>query len=262
MEKEYKQIQKKAFYLTVLSNVIFFLLLMIIVAWRETYPPPEEYGIELGFESINNSELYESENSNDTESIEESSEKTINEANNISNEKVVEENDKMENSEDLVNNDESNNQNYDNTNESDVLIEETNTNNSNNQDEESSISSENIIDSSSTSNSSNQIIDERAIYNSTKTSGAKGSSLEMQGWIWDFEPNPQDKSSESGKIVFEITVDYYGEIVGLKTIETTLSPKVENIYKEEILKLTFSPTNNRNPADISKGKITFIIKTN
>ena len=66
--------------------------------------------------------------------------------------------------------------------------------------------------------SADQIIDERAIYNSTKISGAKGSSLEMQGWIWDFEPDPQDKSSESGKIVFEITVDYYGEIVGLKTI--------------------------------------------
>ena len=72
---------------------------MIIVAWRETYPPPEEYGIELGFESINNSELYESENSNDTENNEESSENTINETNNISNEKIVEENDKMENSE-------------------------------------------------------------------------------------------------------------------------------------------------------------------
>ena len=38
--------------------------------------------------------------------------------------------------------------------------------------------------------------------------------------------------------------------------------KVENIYKEEVLKLTFSPTNNNNPADISKGKITFIIKNN
>jgi len=262
MEKEYKQIQKKAFYLTVLSNVLFFLLLMIIVAWKETYPPPEEYGIELGFESINNSELYESENSNDTESIEESSEKTINEANNISNEKVVEENDKMENSEDLLNNDESDNQNYENINESDVLKEEINTNNSNNQNQEASVSSENIIDSSSISNSSNEIIDERAIYNSNKISGTKGSSLEMQGWIWDFEPNPQDKSSESGKIVFEIIVDYYGEIVGLKTIETTLSPKVENIYKEEVLKLTFSPTNTNNPADISKGKITFIIKTN
>ena len=100
------------------------------------------------------------------------------------------------------------------------------------------------------------------IYNTNKITGSKGSSLETQGWIWDFEPNPDDNSRESGKIVFEIIVDYYGEIEGLKILETTLSPKVENIYKEEILKLTFSPTNNNNPAEISKGKITFIIKNN
>jgi hypothetical protein len=84
----------------------------------------------------------------------------------------------------------------------------------------------------------------------------------MQGWIWDIAPKPDDNSSESGRIVFEIIVDYYGEIIGLKTIETTLSPMIEKIYREEILKLTFSPTNNENPAELSKGKITFIIKNN
>ena len=111
---------------------------------------------------------------------------------------------------------------------------------------------------------STKIIDERAIFknNSSSESGSKGSSLEMQGWIWDFEPNPIDNSRESGKIIFEIIVDYYGEIIGLRTLETTLSPAIENIYKEEILKLTFSPTNNENPAEVSKGKITFIIKNN
>ena len=45
-----KKIERKALYLTFLTNIIFFLLLMIIVAWRETYPPPEEYGIEIGTE--------------------------------------------------------------------------------------------------------------------------------------------------------------------------------------------------------------------
>ena len=111
---------------------------------------------------------------------------------------------------------------------------------------------------------STKIIDERAIFknNSSSESGSKGSSLEMQGWIWDFEPNPIDNSRESGRIIFEIIVDYYGEIIGLRTLEKTLSPAIENIYKEEILKLTFSPTNNENPAEISKGKITFIIKNN
>ena len=110
----------------------------------------------------------------------------------------------------------------------------------------------------------NKIIDERALFNknTSSSSGSKGSSLEMQGWVWDIEPNPIDNSRESGKIVFEIIVDYYGEIVGLKTIETTLSPNIENIYREEILKLTFSPTNNNNPAELSKGKITFLIKNN
>jgi len=110
----------------------------------------------------------------------------------------------------------------------------------------------------------NKIIDERALFNknTSSSSGSKGSSLEMQGWVWDIEPKPIDNSRESGKIVFEIIVDYYGEIVGLKTIETTLSPSIENIYREEILKLTFSPTNNNNPAELSKGKITFLIKNN
>jgi hypothetical protein len=37
---------------------------------------------------------------------------------------------------------------------------------------------------------------------------------------------------------------------------------IEKIYREEILKLTFSPTSNENPAELSKGKITFIIKNN
>ena len=111
---------------------------------------------------------------------------------------------------------------------------------------------------------STKIIDERAIFknNSSSESGSKGSSLEMQGWIWDFEPNPIDNSRESGKIIFEIIVDYYGEIIGLRTLETTLSPAIGKIYEDEILKLTFSPTNNDNPAEVSKGKITFIIKNN
>ena len=51
-----KDLKRKAFWLTVTTNVIFFLMMMIIVAWKETYPPPEEYGIELGFETSELSE--------------------------------------------------------------------------------------------------------------------------------------------------------------------------------------------------------------
>ena len=56
-EKEYKEIKRKAIYLTILSNFIFFILLFIIIAWTETYPPPEEYGIEIGTEVLDNTIL-------------------------------------------------------------------------------------------------------------------------------------------------------------------------------------------------------------
>ena len=255
MNNEYKKIQKKALYLTILSNILFFLLLMIIVAWKETYPPPEEYGIELGSETSENSELSEFfEEANDNTQIERS------ETDNFEEEMDLEKEENIElNPNQSVENEESLDEKFV---ENDEVLNNSNENISEDKNQSESINK--VADSSLLDNyeKTNKIIDERAIYNTNKITGSKGSSLEMQGWIWDFEPNPDDNSRESGKIVFEIIVDYYGEIEGLKILETTLSPKVENIYKEEILKLTFSPTNNNNPAEISKGKITFIIKNN
>lgn len=254
-------LRKKAFYLTVGTNILFFLLLMIIVAWKETYPPPEEYGIELGFE---NNELSDA----DSESFEENDEEVENqivedleieesmEPETII-EDVVEDNTTSNDSEssDL---DEIQEIEITNDSESELSVDVSSENETNNKNE--SIDSSTINERSPSS----KIIDERAIFKnkSSSESGSKGSSLEMQGWVWDFEPNPIDNSRESGKIIFEIIVDYYGEIIGLKTLETTLSPAIEDIYREEILKLTFSPTNNDNPAEVSKGKITFIIKNN
>ena len=249
-EKEYKDIKRKAIYLTILSNFIFFILLFIIIAWTETYPPPEEYGIEIGTEVLDNTFL----NNND-----ENAEDQTNDIVESSNEKL--DATITENIDDkLMEEEVKNTNNVENNLEKEMpipknVINETNTDKSEN--------NASLIDSSSIikENKPNKI-DERALFNSKSSSGEEGSSLEMQGWIWDFLPNPKDNSSESGKIVFELIVDYYGDIIGLKTLETTLSPKVEKIYREEILKLTFSPTNNNNPAEISKGKITFIIKNN
>ncbi|MFL3001826.1 MAG: hypothetical protein ACJZ0Y_06650 [Cytophagales bacterium] len=240
-----KDLKRKAFWLTVTTNVIFFLLLMIIVAWKETYPPPEEYGIELGFET---SELSES-----TELLNESDEDIIEEE--ISEEAVA-----ADDSDEIIEI-ETVKSDVENEFESEpTLVNE----NENIIEEKTSENSESDLNNDKTAESKDKIIDERALFNKkpNSSSGSKGSSLEMQGWVWDIEPNPLDNSRESGKIVFEIIVDYYGEIVGLKILETTLSPNVENIYREEIYKLTFSPTNNNNPAELSKGKITFLIKNN
>ncbi len=254
-------LRKKAFYLTVGTNILFFLLLMIIVAWKETYPPPEEYGIELGFE---NNELSDA----DSESFEENDEEVENQIvedleieESMDPETIIEdavEDNTTSNDSESSDLDEIQEIEITNDSESELSVDVSSENETNNKNE--SVDSSIINDRSPSS----KIIDERAIFKnkSSSESGSKGSSLEMQGWVWDFEPNPIDNSRESGKIIFEIIVDYYGEIIGLKTLETTLSPAIEDIYREEILKLTFSPTNNDNPAEVSKGKITFIIKNN
>ncbi len=103
------------------------------------------------------------------------------------------------------------------------------------------------------------VIDARALYG--KPGGGGGSSLALAGWMWDFKPKPNDTSNEVGRIVFEIKIDEQGEIISIKTLEKTVSPSIEKIYKTEVEKLTFSKTDNLPPAPISTGKITFIIKS-
>jgi len=103
-------------------------------------------------------------------------------------------------------------------------------------------------------------IDSRALYGSQ--GGGGGPHLELSGWMWDFTPNPRDTSNENGKIVFEIKIDDRGEIISVRTIEKTVSPEIERIYRQEVESLTFSPiSSNTRPAPVSTGKITFIIRS-
>ena len=102
-------------------------------------------------------------------------------------------------------------------------------------------------------------IDERAIYGARGS--ADGASLQMAGWDWDNIPRPNDSSNENGRVVFEITVDDQGDIIGVKTIEKTVSPAVERQYRLAVEQLTFSTTSdNVRPAPTSTGRITFIIR--
>lgn len=103
-------------------------------------------------------------------------------------------------------------------------------------------------------------LDSRALYGTY--GGGGGPLLELTGWIWDFAPDPKDTSNENGRIVFEIKIDDMGEIISVRTLEKTVSPAVERIYKNEVASLTFSPiSSNTSPAAVSTGKITFIIRS-
>ena len=102
-------------------------------------------------------------------------------------------------------------------------------------------------------------IDARALYGNP--GGGGGAALDMAGWNWDFLPQPNDVSNETGHIVFEIKIDDEGEILSVRTIEKSVSDPLVKIYRAEVAKLTFSQTSaNSRPAPTSTGRITFIIK--
>ncbi|MES2388631.1 MAG: hypothetical protein V4543_11575 [Bacteroidota bacterium] len=103
-------------------------------------------------------------------------------------------------------------------------------------------------------------LDEKNNYKGKPGSG--GASLDLTGWKWVDKPDPKEDSDAEGRIVFEIKVDGDGEIMGVRMLESTVkNPAVERLYKAEVEKLTFSKTkDNVTPADISTGKITFVIK--
>lgn len=92
--------------------------------------------------------------------------------------------------------------------------------------------------------------------------GKGGAALDMAGWKWEKMPKVNDENEdENGKLIFQITIDEQGEIVSIKTLQKTVSPTVEKLYKQEVEKLTFSKTDGKIPPSASTGTITFIIKS-
>jgi periplasmic protein TonB len=104
-------------------------------------------------------------------------------------------------------------------------------------------------------------LDPNASYTGIKGGGAggNGTGLDLAGWKWDRRPDPKIPENESGRLVFEIWVDGDGEITKLVLLERGLSAAAEKICRDEVMKLTFTPTGTNVP-EISKGKITFVVK--
>lgn len=115
-------------------------------------------------------------------------------------------------------------------------------------------------------NEANSNIDNRAIYNISSSSSSTGEAnsepfLELHGWVWDYKPEPNDDTDETGMIIFEIKIDNNGEVVGVKTIEKTISALLEKVYRESLERLSFSKTSaEAKYAPSYTGKVTFIIK--
>ncbi len=101
-------------------------------------------------------------------------------------------------------------------------------------------------------------LDAKALYGKPG-GGAGGSSLELSGWNWDEIPKPNVPNNITGRIVFQIQVDSEGELRDIDIIENSLNPEATKACREAVEKLTFSKTGTNVP-DISKGKITFVVR--
>jgi hypothetical protein len=103
-------------------------------------------------------------------------------------------------------------------------------------------------------------LDAKGLYGNAGT--GTGSNLDLAGWNWDSKPDKIDPFDEEGKIVFEIQVDDEGNLVRVRPVEKTVSPKVVQFYQSQVENLTFSKTrDNASPAPISTGRITIIIRS-
>lgn len=110
----------------------------------------------------------------------------------------------------------------------------------------------------------NGSLDSRALYGTPGkgTGGSGGGSLQMVGWTWEQAPNVRDVSSESGKIVFEISVDESGEVQRIVTVSSTVGPDVQQVYRDALENTSFVRTqsaaggNNKG----ATGRVTFILR--
>ena len=105
-------------------------------------------------------------------------------------------------------------------------------------------------------------LDANALYGKPGGGGGGGFALNMSGWDWDETPKaPKLPDNENGRVVFEITVDEEGEIVKIETRERSLSAAAEKICKDEILKRSLLKTSAGQAPPFSKGRITFVLRT-
>lgn len=272
--------RKKALAISLGSHVILLIIFIMIAAWSEPDPPIPEYGIELAFVGQSNAVESKSTTNNDVNKqtepiVETTTEQPLDtEPQQTQSEDVVQE--KVEETTDV-----SQETQLEDSNSPDVNTDKT----ENTSVEQSEDVVEEIVEPVKTNNESldevkkdslptitepEPKLDDRALFQGNDgredqpnaKSSSTGPSLDMSGWEWDSPPEPDDKSTENGKIVFKITVGEDGEVIGIQTLEKTVSPVVANIYKSSVMELTFNKTaDNKSVASTSTGTITFIIQS-
>ncbi len=257
MDKEKKN-RMTGMYTSIGVHAILFLIFFMVLAWVAPDPPIPEYGIELSMgEFLSEQQEAVNEQIEETDPVEEMVKPEEQE--------IQEEAKEQEMQEEVVTKEAVTTPVTEDVNSPD-LVEEKPTEKP--VEENKPVSTEEVkVEEKKAAEPVKEepTIDDRALYKKSDGDAkpsSRGASLDMSGWMWDFKPDPDDNSTENGKIVFQITVDDEGEIINVRTLEKTVSPIVEKIYRDAVMELTFSPTaGSRTSAPQSTGKITFIIQS-
>ena len=106
-------------------------------------------------------------------------------------------------------------------------------------------------------------LDGKSLYGTPGKGGGSGASIGgLSGWNKKKLSLPNDGSSETGKIVFKVTVDDSGDVIGISVLESTVSPSVQNFYKNYIQKkLSSVLTPSGTPPPSASGTITINIQS-
>ncbi|GAA4450747.1 hypothetical protein GCM10023189_11830 [Nibrella saemangeumensis] len=102
-------------------------------------------------------------------------------------------------------------------------------------------------------------VDAKGLYGTPGGTGS-GVAFDVSGWSLAGRPNVNDNSDETGKIVFQLKVDQSGDIISVRTMQTTVSPSVVEVYRKAVERLRLIPKSSVTPP-VSTGTITFIIKS-
>lgn len=92
--------------------------------------------------------------------------------------------------------------------------------------------------------------------------GGESASLDINGWEWDNIPKPKVAENETGgRVVYEIEVDQDGNVVSRKRVSGGLSPASEKACIDAIERLTFTKKPGASVPALSKGRITFVVRS-
>jgi periplasmic protein TonB len=95
-----------------------------------------------------------------------------------------------------------------------------------------------------------------------KPGGGDGAALDIYGWNWDRLPNVVGPETEQpGRIVYEIEIDENGDLIRYRKESGTVSAAFERECVAALQKLTFTKQPNAKVPPISKGRITFVVRS-